>query len=261
LLFPEEWHAMTSTEPTTPEPKGADGPVLQAYLLGTVEFEAALALQKFLVYQTVAARDTATLLLCEHPPLITVGRLGSRAHILCEPEELVARRWQVRWVNRGGGCVLHTPGQHAVYAVLALDRFGLGVQGYLDRVHQVLIDVLDDFSVRGQMRPGRPGVWAQGRLVAEVGVAVRDWVAYFGAYFNINPDLELMRRVRAGGADEPPMTSLERERRGPLRPSLVRERLLEHFATRFGFPRTALFSDHPQLRARTAPSGTVPAAS
>lgn len=231
-------------------PAKSDAPntsVLQAYLLGTVDFDAALSLQKFLVYQTSGARNTAALLLCEHPPLITVGRSGSRAHILCEPDEMAARRWNVRWVNRGGRCVLHVPGQLAIYPVLALDHLGLGVQAYLDRLHQVLIDVLDDFGLRGQMRHDTSGVWVNGRLVAEVGVAVRDWIAYYGAYFNINTDPELFRRIRSGGHDDTAMTSLERERRGPLRPSLVRERLLDHFARRFDFGRTVLFSDHPHL--------------
>src|SRR5262245_30846503 len=83
------------------------GALVQVYLLGPVEFEAALALQRRLAYHVAGDRDVAALLLCEHPPLITVGRQGSWAHILCEPEELKARRWQVRWVNRGGGCLLH----------------------------------------------------------------------------------------------------------------------------------------------------------
>src|SRR5262249_60022966 len=121
------------------------GPVLQAYLLGTVEFEAALGLQRRLVYEVSGDPNRAALLLCEHPPLITVGRQGSRSHILCEPDELRARRWQVRWVNRGGGCLLHVPGQLAAYPVVALDHFGLGVQAYLDRLPQVVTDVLDDF--------------------------------------------------------------------------------------------------------------------
>ena len=97
---------------------------LQVYLLGTVDFEAALTLQRRLVYQISGERSLAALILCEHPPLITVGRKGSRAHILCGPEELCARRWPIRWVNRGGGCLLHLPGQLAVYPILPLDRLG-----------------------------------------------------------------------------------------------------------------------------------------
>src|SRR5436309_14764958 len=120
----------------------ASNTVLQAYLLGTVEFDAALALQRQLVYHVGGEREQAALVLCEHPPAITVGREGSRAHILYEPEELISLRWRVRWVNRGGGCLLHLPGQLAIYPILPLDRLGLGLQDYLDRLRQVLIDVL-----------------------------------------------------------------------------------------------------------------------
>jgi lipoyl(octanoyl) transferase len=221
--------------------------VLQAYLLGQVEFERALALQRMLVYQASEDASRAALVMCEHPPLISVGRQGSRRHVLCEAEELRARRWPVRWVNRGGGCLLHLPGQLALYPILPLDRMGLGVQGYLDAMHRVVIDVLDDFSLRGATRPDRAGVWVNGRPVAFVGVAVRHWVSYFGLAFNINPDLEPFRRVECVAAGEPPMTSLERERRAPLRPAMVRERFLEHFESRFGFERTSLFQSHPLL--------------
>jgi lipoyl(octanoyl) transferase len=232
--------------------------VLQAYLLGAVPFEVALALQRLLVYQAAGARDSAALLLCEHPPLITVGRHGSRAHILFEPEELGVRRWPVRWVNRGGGCLLHLPGQLAVYPILALDHRGMGIQAYLERLQHVVVALLDDFSIHGETRSGRAGVWVRGRLIASVGVAVRDWVAYYGLAFNINPDLVPFRLVRCDGTSREPMTSLERERRGPLRTSMVRERFIEHFAAQFEFARTSLFHDHPALGRKT-PSDAVAA--
>src|SRR5947209_2670920 len=114
-------------------------PALQAYLLGSVSFDAALALQRRLVYQISGDRDSGSLLLCEHPPMISVGRHGSRAHILFEPDELQHRRWPVRWVNRGGSCVLHLPGQMAVYPIVALDRHALGIGSYIDRLHQVIL--------------------------------------------------------------------------------------------------------------------------
>ncbi|HMF13684.1 MAG TPA: lipoyl(octanoyl) transferase LipB [Gemmataceae bacterium] len=229
---------------------------LQAYLLGSLSFDAALALQRMLVYHTTGDRTNAALLLCEHPPMVTVGRHGSRAHVLFEPEDLQHRGWPVRWVNRGGGCVLHLPGQIAVYPVLALDRLGLGVQAYLDRLQRVVLAVLDDFSISGATRVGRPGVWVNGRLVASVGVAVRDWVAYYGFYFNVDPDLHPFRQVRSDPPSREPMTSLVRERRGPLRTSMVRERFVEHFAARFGFDRTSLFFHHPALP-RRAPLDAV----
>jgi lipoyl(octanoyl) transferase len=226
--------------------QGADDTALQVYLLGAVDFEAALTLQRRLAYEVAGDRKRGALILCEHPPLITVGRQGSRAHILCEADELRARQWQVRWVNRGGGCLLHAPGQLAVYPVLALDRFSLGVQTYLDNLQAVLLALLADFSVTGTVHPGQPGVWVGDRLVASVGIAVREWVAYYGAVLNVNPALAPYRLVRSCAGAEP-MTSLARERRGPVRPSLVRQRLAEHFAARFPFSRVAYFSDHPSL--------------
>jgi lipoyl(octanoyl) transferase len=226
---------------------------LQAYLLGSVDFEDALAFQRRLVYQVSGDRSSSFLVMCEHPALITVGRQGSRTHILFEPEELASRQWRVRWVNRGGGCLLHLPGQLAVYPILALDRLGVGLRGYLDLLQEVVLAVLDDFGIRGEGRSARPGVWVAGRPIAGIGVAVRDWVTYYGLSFNVNPPLGFYRQVRSGEPIDRPMTSLERERRGPLRMSLVRERFLEHFAARFSFVGTALFSDHPSLARKAAP--------
>src|SRR5579885_3172882 len=112
---------------------------LRVYLLGSVEFEAALALQRTLAFQMAGERQSAALVLCEHPPLITVGREGSPAHIRYDLNDLRTRHWPVRWVNRGGGCILHLPGQLAVYPIVPLDGHGLGVAAYLERLQRILI--------------------------------------------------------------------------------------------------------------------------
>jgi len=234
-------------ESSLPDVVATPGLALHAYLLGLVDFEAGLRLQRQLVYHASGGEDQPALVLCEHPPLITVGRQGSHAHILCDPDELEARRWPVRWVNRGGGCLLHLPGQLAVYPILPLQRLGLGLSDYLDRLHRVLVAVLDDFSVRATTRPDCAGVWVGDRLVAGVGVAVRDWVTWYGAVLNVSPDLLPFRLIRSGAPGEGPMTSLARERHGAPRMALVRQRLVEHFAEQFGFERTSVFFGHPSL--------------
>jgi lipoyl(octanoyl) transferase len=238
-----------------PDPRSEEA-ALEAYLLGAVPFDDALLLQRRLVDQVVFDRSSAAVLLCEHPYRITVGREGSRAHIRCEHEELRARRWQIQWVNRGGGCMLHGPGQLSIYPILPLDRLGLGLEEYLTRFHRALLQVLKDFGVRGEVRPNQRGIWVGQRLIATFGVAVRDWVSYYGCALNVTPDLEPFRRVRCGGPDEEPMTSLERERRGRLSASLVRQRFLEYFAWEFGFARTSVFFHHPTLN-KKAPSDAV----
>ncbi len=227
--------------------RATPGPVLQVYLLGTVDFEEMLRVQRRLVYDVAGDRDRAVLILCEHPPGISVGREGSREHIRCGPAELVARRWPVRWVNRGGGCVLHLPGQLAIYPIFALDRLGLGLQAFLDHLHAVVADVLREFELTGNSAPGRAGVWVGGRRIAHVGVAVNDWVSYFGAALNIDPDLELLKRVTDGRNGESVMTSMQRERRGPVRAATVRQQFVEAFRSEFGFGRVSLFPSLPEL--------------
>lgn len=222
-------------------------PTLQVYLLGTVDFDEVMAWQRRLVYEVSGDRSQAFLILCEHAHLISMGREGSLEHIGYEPAELVAREWPVRWVNRGGGCLLHAPGQLAVYPILALDRLGLDLQGYLDRLHGVLFDVITNMEMPADTRPGRPGIWVRDRLLAQVGVAVREWVTYFGAAVNIHPDLEPFRSIQVAGPGEPPMTSLAREHRERVRDGAVRQSVVEAFARSFGFARTSLFHTHPAL--------------
>jgi lipoyl(octanoyl) transferase len=234
---------MTSRKVTDLEP--IDRPV-RVYLLGTLDFEAALRFQRRLHFEIREDRDQAALLICEHPPSVSVGRQGSHAHIRWTGDETLTRRHGVRWVNRGGGCILHLPGQLAVYPILPLDRLELNVADYLRRLGQVFLDLAADFSLHSPAKADDAGMWVGGRMVAAFGIAVHDWVSTFGAYLNVQPSLDLFRQVQTFPADQP-MSSLERERRGPIRPSMLRQRLVEHFQARFGFARAALFTDHPSL--------------
>jgi lipoyl(octanoyl) transferase len=234
----------------------ASNSTLSVYLLGTVDFDAALRLQRRLRYDITEARTAAALIVCEHPPLITVGRLGSHAHLRVDAGESPL---PLRWVSRGGGCIVHRPGQLAVYPILPLDRLGLDVPRYLERLAQTCLAVIADFSLRTPPRADEAGVWVGNRLIAALGVSVRDWISSFGAYINVHPSLEAFRLVRTAPGGET-MTSLERERRGPVRPAMVRQRLIEHFQEVFGFASVALFTDHPVLaspapRSQPAPRG------
>lgn len=229
---------------------------LQVYMLGAVPFDTFGLLQKRLHFDIASDRTQAALVLCEHPPLITVGRQGSRAHIQYEDIELRARQWPIQWLPRGGGCLLHVPGQLAVYPLFPLDRLRLSVRAYLDMLGATLAAVLADFSLAPALTADLHGVFVASRLAASIGVAVRDWISMYGAYLNLDPDLEVCRRVRSVAGAE--ITSLARERRGMVRPSLVRQRLVEHFQIRFGFDRIALFTDHPLLHLPRPAVGVLP---
>ncbi len=230
--------------------------VLSAYLLGRLDFDDWLDLQRRLVYEISGDRANGVLLLCEHGHGITIGREGSAAHVHLEAEELRTLGWPVRWVNRGGGCLLSAPGQVALYPIVALDQLGLNLQAYLDQLHDWLRSALVDLEVPAEVRPSRSGVWVGERRIAHVGVAVRDWVSSFGCAVNVQPQLHWFRQVSCDGHDRP-MTSIERERRGPARPAAIRQRLLAGFAERFGFDRVSVFHHHPAMRRRSLAHAAV----
>ncbi len=228
---------------------------VSVYSLGQVEFDAVLAMQRRLVYEISGERDRAALIMCEHLPLISVGRQGSSADIHLDRNELRHRGWPVKWVNRGGGAMLHIPGQIAIYSILALDRLGLDLGGYLNNLRSVLHDVALDTGAQGAaIAPA--GVQVGGRLLAHVGVAVRDWVSYFGAVINVNPDLDLFRRVDCAGSVGP-MTSIERERRLIADPAFVRQCLVERFLERFDLSRTGVIHEQPDFAADAIAAGPL----
>ena len=218
-------------------------PALRAYLLGPVAAAEVEALQRRLAFD-VSEGGCPAVVVCEPAAGVSIGRDGSRAHVRLSPEQLRSRGWAVRWVARGGGAVLHLPGQVACYPVLPLESLDLTPADYVAALGAVAVDLFAGFGVRAAYVPGRPGVRVGGRRAAHLGVAVRDGVSLFGLVVNVAPDLEPFRDVSCDG-DPAPMTSLQRECPLPVRPQAVRQRLLELVAGRFGFDRTAVFHHHP----------------
>jgi lipoyl(octanoyl) transferase len=220
-------------------------PPLEIYLLGLVDFDDIQQLQRRLVYDLGEQEaGGGALILCEHPPTISVGRSGSRAHILLDDDELRSRGIAVRWVNRGGGCVLHLPGQLVGYLALPLAASGMNLSRYLDGLHRVLVDVLREFDLEGSTQPDRPGVYLGPSRVASVGVAVNRWIAYHGFTLNVSTFLEPF-----GALDEPHrQASMESRRQRPAPMAKVREAVIRRVEEVFGLERHHLYTHHPLIR-------------
>ena len=233
--------------------------VLHAYLLGRTGCDDVLALQRRFVYDVAGAPESGCVIVCEPEPGITIGREGSRVHVRPGPEALHAREWPVRWEARGGGAMLHLPGQVVCYPVVSLAALQMTPAGYVRELGLLVADLLGEYDIRGEVDDARPGVWVGGRRVAHVGVAVRDGVTGFGLVLNVAPDLEPFRDVRCDG-DPRPMTSVQRETTARVRVPAVRQQLVERVARRFRFDRVAVFHHHPALsphpRRHAAPTGT-----
>jgi lipoyl(octanoyl) transferase len=231
----------------TPKP-----PTLEVYMLGLVDFEEVQQLQRRMVYEVGESGDAA-LILCEHPPTISVGRSGSRAHILADDDLLQGLGVRVYYVNRGGGCVLHLPGQIAAYLALPLEPLGLDVQRYVDRLHSAILGVLEEFDLSGTLRPELPGVFSGPARIATVGVAVSRWIAYHGLTLNVGPYLELFQVLEEPGLGKAPLrqTSMEARRQRLTPMPKVREALVRKVEDVFGLEQHHLYTQHPQIRRKT----------
>jgi lipoyl(octanoyl) transferase len=224
-------------------------PPLEVYMLGLVDFMEVQQLQRRIVYE-LGEQAGAALILCEHPPTISVGRSGSRAHIAADDETLQAMGIRVHWVNRGGGCVLHLPGQLAAYFALPLDSFGLNLQNYLDRLHNAIVMVLGEFDLAGSLRADLPGVFSGPARIATVGVAVSRSIAYHGLTLNVGPYLEYFDVLDEPGIGKASVhyTSMESRRQRHTAMSKVREALLRNLEQVFGLERHHVYTRHPLIR-------------
>jgi lipoyl(octanoyl) transferase len=228
-------------------------PPLEVFLLGLVDFEEVQQLQRRLVYE-MGERGGGSLVLCEHPPTISVGRSGSRVHISADDAELQALGIKVHWVNRGGGCNLHLPGQLAAYFTLPLEPRGLSLQRYLDRLHAAIIGVLHEFDLKGTCRPGAGGVFLGNERVASVGVAVNREIAYHGLTVNVGPFLRAFELINEPGPGFSLVrqTSMEARRQRPAPMSRVRETMVRQLEAAFGLERHHVYTDHPLIRRKVA---------
>jgi lipoyl(octanoyl) transferase len=232
----------------TPEPARTKAPAaaLQVFLLGVVDFDAALFLQERLMMDVANGDDGhGVLLVCEHPPVITIGREGSQADLCCGSEELTARQIEVRWLNRGGGALVHLPGQLALYPILPLAHRGLGLAAYRERLELGLLDMCREVRIRAWRRPSVAGVFCRGGQVASVGVAVRQWVSSYGLFVNVNPRMDAVHLVRSGDGRA---SSLAAERGVPVPMPSVRESLIRRLAARLDYERYHLYTGHPLLK-------------
>ncbi len=218
------------------------------HLLGLVDFESCLALQHRLVYEASGRTDgLITLLMCEHPQSVTIGREGSRTDVHLDSAELRKHELDLRWVNRGGGAVVHAPGQLAIYPIVPLEFHGLTVGAYLERFFGALSAAITEEGVHPQPIASRRCIAGRHGPLATMGVAVRNWVAYFGAYLNVSPALQLIRHVDAISDRPSRMSSLAAERQQPVRMPSVRERVARHLSDAFGCSRYHVYTGHPLL--------------
>lgn len=199
---------------------------------GRLPYRDALVLQQRLLSER-ASVSYDSLLLLEHPPVITLGRSADRGHLRWSLAALEAAGIDCQNSSRGGDITLHSPGQLVGYPIVDLNPFDRDLHGYLRRLELLLIETLGDFGILAASRPGRTGVWVGARKIASIGIAVRHWTSWHGFALNVSNDLSLFQAIVPCGLDGVSMTSMTCEL-GRV-PSLdhVSQSLIRRFAVCF----------------------------
>lgn len=205
--------------------------------LGTIDYATALQLQKTLVDLRKQGRIGDTLLLLEHPPVITLGRNSSRSNILVSDELLAHRGVELFESNRGGDVTFHGPGQLVGYPIFDLRGLKLGAVDFVRRIEEALMRTCGDYGVLSQRICKLTGVWTQANQpakIAAIGIHISRAVTSHGFALNVNTDLDLFKLIVPCGISDKPVTSLEREMASD-RPAPNLEQVAMAVARNFGW--------------------------
>jgi len=184
--------------------------------LGLVAYGAGLELQAGLVEERRSGAIGDTLLLLEHPPVITLGvkTRGKQVNIVASPEVLAAEGVLVFETGRGGDITYHGPGQLVGYPILDLRPDRCDVHRYVRDIEEALIIALREFDIEGGRLAGRTGVWVgpDGReeKVAAIGVRISRWITSHGFALNVGTNLEHFQLIVPCGIADRGVTSIER---------------------------------------------------
>ena len=178
------------------------------------------------------------LLLVEHPPVFTLGKSGKIDHLLLKEEVLKSKGIAFFKTNRGGDITFHGPGQLVGYPILDLDNFFTDIHKYLRYLEEIIIKTLSDFGLNSARSDGETGVWLDldtpfARKICAMGVRASRWVTMHGFALNINTDLSYFDYIVPCGIQGKGVTSIAKELKREVDPSLVKAALLKNFSEVF----------------------------
>lgn len=175
------------------------------------DYRRILAFQQDLQEQRRAGRIEDTVLVLEHPAVITLGARKTANRLLADAEELGRRGIDLVEIRRGGGATAHNPGQLVFYPLLHLGELGLDISTYVRTLEQIGIELLAGLDVESDRRKGFPGLWVGPRKIAALGVRVSRQVTCHGMAINIQNDLSIFGHMVPCGLDGVQITSVQEE--------------------------------------------------
>lgn len=237
--MPVDWDSFTEQSVETAEVR----------LLGMTDLPSVLALQKLMVHEVrQQSRVSAAVMICEHPPAITIGKDSTILDLPTDPRELDARLLKTHRVRRDGGVFFHQPGQLAVYVVVSLAECGFGENEFRWRLQDAVIAVCRDSQIAATRKASdHNAVWGRHGIVCDVGLHVDNHITSFGLFLNVSGRLDEARQLGRGLRGER-ISSMDAERVRPTFMPQVRSALIQNLCEQIGYPEYHIHTGHPFLK-------------
>ena len=208
---------------------------LDVQKLGRVSYGDGLALQERLVAERKLGAAPDTLLLLEHPPVVTLGRNAREGNLLLSESLLRARGVEVFEAGRGGDVTYHGPGQVVGYPIIELPEGRRDVHRYVRDLEEVMIRVSAEYGFVARRILGKSGTFVGENKIGAIGVRISRWVTSHGFAFNANTDLAGFEVIVPCGLRDQGVTSLSKLIGHDVDQAEVEDRLAESFKFMFGF--------------------------
>ena len=204
---------------------GNDARKLRARWLGTVGYGSALDLQRSMLNARKSGDIPDTLLLLEHPHVVTLGRRADDTHLVTERSGLEAAGVEIFETDRGGEATYHGPGQLVGYPIIDVRVAKLGPVTYVRMLEKSIIETLVEFGIDADLVDGETGVWVDGvpnakrnpdtnpvgKKIAAIGVRISGGVTMHGFALNVSTDLAYFEHIIPCGMPDLPFTSIALE--------------------------------------------------
>jgi len=188
--------------------KKTKGQSLRIHDCGLADYRQVLRQQHRLREKRRRGKIPDTVLITEHPPVITLGARKSANKLQVSRDSLIQQNIDVVDIRRGGGTTAHNPGQLVFYPILNLQELGLGISEYIRELETIGAELLEELGVKSQQRKDLRGLWIDNRKIASIGVRVSKFVTYHGMAINIQNDLSIFDYITPCGLEGVEMTSV-----------------------------------------------------
>ena len=210
---------------------------LNVVFLGRTDYKEALDMQGMILMLRQKKKIDNTLLLLEHPPVITLGKRGVYSNIITPIAELRANGISIYEVARGGDVTYHGPGQIVGYPIIDLKDINKGVKDFVWGIEEVFIRLLENqFDITARRDEQKyTGVWVGDEKITAIGIAVKHWVTMHGFAFNVNTELGHFKMINPCGITDKGVTSLEQQLGLPQNLDKLNVIISEYFCKTFDF--------------------------